>query len=104
MANRQRGEIDATLGGKAYTLVLTLGALAELEHAYGGEDILQLAERFSQGRIKPSDAIKVIGAGLRGAGQQVTDDHVAKLGDEDGAVGYLRIVTDLLMATFGGES
>ena len=33
MANAHRGEIEATLGGKPYTLCLTLGALAELEHA-----------------------------------------------------------------------
>ena len=38
MANRHRGEIEAELGGQRYTLCLTLGALAEIEHAYGGAD------------------------------------------------------------------
>jgi Phage tail tube protein, GTA-gp10 len=105
MANRHRGEIEAELSGQRYTLVLTLGALAEIEHAYGGEDLLAIAERFEQGRIKATDAIRVIGAGLRGAGTVITDEDVAKLTVAGGAAGYLRIVVTLLKATFGvGET
>ncbi len=100
MVNRHRGEIGAVFDGVHYTLCLTLGALAELEHAYGGEDVLALAERFEQGRIKASDAIKVIGAGLRGAGHAVTDDEVARFRMDDGAAGFMRLVVDLLKATF----
>jgi Phage tail tube protein, GTA-gp10 len=103
MANRHRGEIEAELGEKKYTLCLTLGALAEIEHAYGGEDIIALAERFETGRIKASDAIKVIGAGLRGANHQIGDEELAKLSVVGGAAGYLRIVADLLKATFTNE-
>lgn len=102
MVNRHRGEIEAELGGKLHTLVLTLGALAEIEHAYGGEDLIAIAERFEKGRIKASDAIKVLGAGLRGAGQTISDEDVAKLSVAGGAAGYLRIVADLLKATFAG--
>jgi hypothetical protein len=103
MANRHRGETEARLGGETYTLCLTLGALAELEHAYGGEDLLSLAERFETGRIRASDAIKVIGAGLRGAGNAVSDQDVEKLHVDGGAAGYLRIVVELLKATFAVE-
>ncbi|MEO9168778.1 MAG: gene transfer agent family protein [Aestuariivirga sp.] len=101
MVNRHRGEIEAELGGTTYTLVLTLGALAEIEHAYGGEDMIAIAERFENGRIKASDAIRVIGAGLRGAGTNISNDDVAKLSVPGGAAGYLRIVAELLKATFG---
>ena len=101
MVNRHRGEIEAELGGKVYTLVLTLGALAEIEHAYGGEDMIAIAERFENGRIKASDAIIVIGAGLRGAGTAISDDDVKQLSVTGGAVGYLKIVAELLKATFG---
>jgi Phage tail tube protein, GTA-gp10 len=100
MVNRHRGEIEAVFDGTAYTLCLTLGALAELEHAYGGEDVLGLAERFEQGRIKASDAIKVIGAGLRGAGHSVSDEEVARFRMDDGAAGFMRVVVDVLKATF----
>ena len=102
MANRHRGEIEAELGGQNYTLVLTLGALAEIEDAYGGEDMIAIAERFESGRIKASDAIKVIGAGLRGAGATLTNEDVARLSVVGGAAGFLRIVADLLKATFAG--
>ena len=102
MANAHRGEIEAELGGQTYTLCLTLGALAEIEYAYGGEDLIAIAERFEKGRIKATDAIKVIGAGLRGAGQNLKDEDVAKLSVAGGAPGYLRIVAELLKATFTG--
>ena len=101
MANRHRGEIDAELGGRAYRLCLTLGALAELESAYGGEDLLALAQRFEQGRIAASDAIRIIAAGLRGGGHEVSDGEVAAITAEGGAAGFLRIVVKLLAATFG---
>ena len=101
MVNRHRGEIEAELGGTTYTLVLTLGALAEIAHAYGGEDMIAIAERFENGRIKATDAIRMIGAGLRGAGSSISDDEVSKLSVPGGAAGYLRIVAELLKATFG---
>ena len=104
MVNRHRGEIEVELGGELRVLCLTLGALAEIEHAYGGEDLLAIAERFESGRIKASDAIKVIGAGLRGGGAKITDEAVAKLSVHGGAAGYLRIVAELLKATFLGET
>lgn len=104
MVNRHRGEIEAELGGDIHMLVLTLGALAEIEHAYGGEDLIAIAERFEKGRIKATDAIKVIGAGLRGSGQVISDEDVAKLSVAGGAAGYLRIVADLLKATFAGQA
>ncbi len=37
MPNHHRGEIEAEIGGARRTLVLTLGALAELEAAFGAE-------------------------------------------------------------------
>jgi hypothetical protein len=100
LVNAHRGEIEAELSGRRYTLCLTLGALAEIEHAYGGEDLVSIAQRFETGKIGASDAIRVIGAGLRGAGNAVTDDEVKAMTVEGGAVGYLAIVVRLLKATF----
>lgn len=100
MANAHRGEIEAELAGGHYTLCLTLGALAEIEHAYGGEDLIAIAERFEHGKIGARDAIRVIGAGLRGAGNPVSDDDVAAMTVTGGAAGYLDIVVRLLQATF----
>ncbi len=104
MANRHRGEISAMLDGKLYTLCLTLGALAELEDAFGGEDMLAVARRFETGVISAHDAIRVIGAGLRGAGQAISDGDVAQMQAEGGAAGYVDIVARLLKATFFEEA
>ncbi len=101
MANRHRGEIEAELGSKRRKLCLTLGALAELEAAFGVEDLTALAERFGCGRISARDAIRIIGAGLRGAGEKIGDDEVAALASPEAAAGYVQIVIDLLSATFG---
>lgn len=101
MANRYRGEIDAELDGKPYRLCLTLGALADLESAFGDEDMLALATRFEKGRLGARDCIRIIAAGLRGAGHDITDEAVAALRCEGGAAGYVGIVARLLAATFG---
>ena len=101
MANTYRGEIDAEIGGARRRLVLTLGALAELEDAFGAEDLVALTERFAIRRLKARDLVRIIAAGLRGAGQAVSDDEVAAMEVEGGAQGYVRIAAALLAATFG---
>lgn len=104
MANRHRGEIDAMLDGERRVLVLTLGALAELEAAFGDDDMLALAERFERGRLSAADATRIIAAGLRGAGTPATDADVAQMRAEGGAAGYVDIVARLLAATFAGAA
>jgi hypothetical protein len=101
MPNRHRGEIEADIGGRKRTLVLTLGALAELEAAFGEGDLIALAERFARGRMSARDLIRIIGAGLRGAGESVADDEVAAMASPDGARGYVRIAAALIETTFG---
>lgn len=101
MANRHRGEVDAELGGRRYTLCLTLGALAELETAFGADDLSALAGRFSSGKLSARDAIRILAAGVRGGGNALSDEEVAALSAEGGVAGHLRIVADLLSATFG---
>jgi hypothetical protein len=101
MANKHRGEIEAEIGGVRRKLVLTLGALAELEDAFGADDLAALAERFSSGRLKARDLTRIIGAGMRGAGAGVTHDDVGTMAVDGGAQGYVRIAADLIAATFG---
>ncbi len=101
MPNLHRGEIEALLDGVPHTLVLTLGALAELEAAFAETDMLALAERFGAGRLAAADCVRLIGAGLRGAGHDVADDAVARMRAEGGAAGFVDIVARLLAATFG---
>jgi len=101
MPNLHRGEIEAVLDGVPHRLCLTLGALAELESAFGAEDMLALANRFSGGRIAARDAIRIIGAGLRSSGRPIDDAAVGDMRVEGGAAGFVDIVARLLAATFG---
>lgn len=101
MANRQRGEIEATFDGRTYTLCLTLGALAELESSLAAGDLMGLARRFEEGKLAAADAVKVIGAGLRGGGNDIDDATVARMRIDGGAAGYVTVVAELLAATFG---
>ncbi|MGA0531901.1 gene transfer agent family protein [Hansschlegelia sp. KR7-227] len=100
-ANRRRGEVEAVFDGRPHRLVLTLGALAELEDAFGVADLTALAERFERGRLSARDAVRILGAGLRGGGLDIAADDVAGLSHTEGAAGFVRAVADLLQATFG---
>lgn len=102
-ANRRRGEIAASLDGRDWRLCLTLGALAELETAFGVDDLGQLAERFAGGRLAARDIIAIVGAGLRGGGAAVSDDDVAAMSTEGGITGFARLTAELLAATFGSD-
>jgi Phage tail tube protein, GTA-gp10 len=101
MVNRHRGEIEADIGGCRRKLVLTLGALAELEAAFGADDLVALTERFGAGRMKARDLTRIIAAGLRGAGEPVSDEDVAAMAVDGGVQGYVRIAAELIRATFG---
>lgn len=101
--NRHRGEVEANFDGKRYRLCLTLGALAELEDAFAASDLNALVERFSTGRLSANDLAAVIGAGLRGAGHDLSDGEVRALRSERGAAGFAAVAAELLTAAFGGE-
>ncbi|MEX0955437.1 MAG: gene transfer agent family protein [Rhizobiaceae bacterium] len=103
-ANLRRGEIAAVLDGRERRLCLTLGALAELEAAFAADDLNALVERFSAGRFSAADIVRIVGAGLRGAGDDVSDDEVGRMHCEGGAAGFARIVAELLTQTFGGAA
>lgn len=103
-ANLRRGEIAAVLDGHERRLCLTLGALAELEAAFAADDLNALVERFSAGRFAAADIIRIIGAGLRGAGDDVSDDEVRAMHCDAGAPGFAKIVAELLTQTFGGAA
>ncbi len=58
--NRHRGEVVRTLGGTERRLCLTLGALAEMETAFGLDGWEQLADRLR--RLSARDLRTVLSA------------------------------------------
>jgi len=101
LANRRRGDVDAIFDNQTFTLRLTLGALAELEDAFGASDLVGLAARFEEGRLSARDIMRIIGAGIRGGGAQVSDDEVSRFACDGGLDAYISVAAKLLAATFG---
>ncbi|MBO3759490.1 gene transfer agent family protein [Ciceribacter sp. L1K22] len=102
-ANVRRGEVEAVIDGERRILCLTLGALAELETAFSADGLADLAARFSSGRLKATDLIRILGAGLRGGGNRLSDEDVAGMLVDGGLEACATMVRDLLTVTFGGQ-
>ena len=101
MTNRHRGEVGALIDGRQRTLCLTLGALAELEAAFAADDLVALAGRFETGKLSARDIARIIGCGLRGGGEAVSDDDVLAMKIDGGVAGFARLAAELLAVTFG---
>jgi hypothetical protein len=101
MPNPRRGEVAVELGAKRYTLCLTLGALAELEHAFGVADLPALGERFAGGRLSARDLLALLGVALRGGGHSLDDAEVAALPLDGGIEALAGALSDCLAAAFG---
>lgn len=102
-ANGRRGEIEAVIDGERRILCLTLGALAELETAFGVDNIADLAALFADGRLGATGLIAVIGAALRGGGNLVDDEDVRDMRVEGGVEGAIRLTARLLSHAFLSE-
>jgi hypothetical protein len=100
-ANRHRGEVEGVIDGERRILCLTLGALAELETAFGADSLTDLATRFAGGRLKSADLTRILACGLRGGGNRVSDADVAEMAVEGGVAGAAKLVGELLAVTFG---
>lgn len=78
--NAARGETELMIGGQARRLCLTLGALAEIEAAFGCARISELEARMRA--LSAADLLVVLAALLRGGGEgeiagQLSAQHVA---------------------------
>ena len=104
MSNRRRGEVAVEIGGRGYTLCLTLGALAELEDAFGVPDLPALGERLAGGRLRGRDFLILLGIGLRGGGQALSDEEVAALPLAGGLDPLLQALGDMMALAFGDAS
>jgi Phage tail tube protein, GTA-gp10 len=104
MTNPRRGEVALLADGKSRAMRLTLAALAELETSFAVDNLAALGERFGSGQLSSRDVIRILGAGLRGAGARMEDGEVAALAFDEGLAGAIRAAVALLEATFGAAS
>lgn len=84
MPNTIRGESELSAAGKSYRLLLTLGALAEIEDGLGLADLSQVGARLQQARA--GDLAVVAAALMRGGGHEITSADVLRLPCDLGAL------------------
>jgi hypothetical protein len=82
--NRARGEAALEAGGRQYRLLLTLGALAEIEDGLGLDDLSQVGARLAHTRA--ADLAIVAAALLRGGGHDMCPADVLRLPCDLGAL------------------
>lgn len=84
MPNIPRGEAALMAGGKQYRLLLTLGALAEIESGLGLADLSEVSARLKQ--LRAADLAIVAAALMRGGGHDVSPADVMRLPIDLGAL------------------
>jgi len=104
MANHHRGSVDLDLPSGRLTLCLTFGALAEIETALGAGDLVALGERLQTSRLSARDIIVILGAAVRGGGQDLTDRTLAERLSAADAPAAVAAIGQLFAATFGDGS
>ncbi|MEZ5769298.1 MAG: gene transfer agent family protein [Paracoccaceae bacterium] len=99
-ANPWAGEVALTLDGERRVLKLTLGALAELEENLAEPSLVDLVERFEQGRFSTRDVLALIVAGLRGGGWRGSSLDLVSAEIAGGPVEAARVAGQLLLRAF----
>ena len=100
MANPYAGEVTITVDGQPRRARLTLGALAELEAALGEDTLVDLIERLESGKVSSRDVFRLLVAGLRGGGWQITEAELVGADIAGSPVAAARLAAVLLSRAF----
>ena len=100
MVNPWRGEVALVIDGQRRVMRLTLGALAELEAGMGEGTLVALVERFERGEVSARDVLRLIVAGLRGGGWDVSAAELTAAEIEGGPLAAARAAAELLARAF----
>lgn len=100
MANPWTGEVALVVDGERRVAKLTLGALAELEADLDCGSLVELVERFEEGRHSARDVLAVVVAGLRGGGWDVTAADLLAADVEGGPLAASAAAAELLVRAF----
>ncbi|KIC22668.1 gene transfer agent family protein [Leisingera sp. ANG-Vp] len=100
MVNPHAGETELLVNGAPYALKLTLGALAGLEAALEEGTLVELVERFEQGRFSARDVLVLLAAGLQGGGHGLSYEELAAASIGGGPLQAARVAAELLVRSF----
>lgn len=100
MVNPHAGEAELLVNGTPYALKLTLGALAALEAALEEGTLVDLVQRFEQGRFSARDVLALLAAGLQGGGHDLSREDLAVATITGGPMQAARVAAELLVRSF----
>ena len=100
MANPYAGEVAIWLDGVRHVAKLTLGALAELEASLEAGSLIEMVERFEQGRFSSRDVLALVVSGLRGGGWQGSASDLRTVEIGGGPIEAARAAAELLARAF----
>lgn len=100
MVNPYRGEVELLLEGEAYVMRLTLGSLAELEADMESDGLMNMVQRFENGAFSALDLLRLLSAGLRGGGAEISVSELGKRTVDGGPVAAAKAAGQLLKLTF----
>jgi hypothetical protein len=103
MSNRLRAERSLELGGRRFTLRLTLQALAEIEAAFEVAGLGALGKRLSGGSLGAGDIARLAGALVRGGGEPISDHDLAGLIEVRHLPEIISAIGGLFAESFGSE-
>lgn len=75
--NGARGEVSLDVAGQNRVLCLTLGALAEIESAFGCASLADLQARMR--RLSAAELLRLVSILMKSGGEQVEPDVLARL-------------------------
>lgn len=75
--NGARGEVSLDVAGKKRVLCLTLGALAEIESAFGCASLSDLQVRMR--RLSAAELLQIVSMLMKGGGERVEPGELAQL-------------------------
>ena len=74
MANRVRGEVEITVGGRPFVVSMALGTLAEIETAFGCDGFETALDRVFGASMSARHMLTFVEAVLRGSGHAIDND------------------------------
>ncbi|HIG21268.1 MAG TPA: gene transfer agent family protein [Henriciella marina] len=75
--NRARGEVSLDVAGQKRVLCLTLGALAEIESAFGCASLADLQARMR--RLSAAELLRLVSILMKGGGEHFEPAELASL-------------------------
>jgi len=92
--------VALVVDGQRHVARLTLGALAELEETLEEPSLMALVERFESNRFSSRDVLRLLVAGLRGGGVEISEDALGQAQIDGGPMAAAKAAAELLARAF----